>query len=47
MYTITANQDIRDIMERAHAERNAAVRAFFASIFMRKTNTAPIAAQAA
>jgi hypothetical protein len=41
-------EDTREIMKRAHLERNAAVRAFFMSFFIRKPrDVAGIAAQAA
>jgi hypothetical protein len=33
---IATNEETRKIMEVAHAERNAAVRAFFMSFFTRK-----------
>lgn len=47
MHAITTNTVIREAIERAHAERNAAIRAFFVAIFARKTSDAPMAGQAA
>ncbi|MCK0121363.1 hypothetical protein MWU61_12485 [Loktanella sp. F6476L] len=48
MHAITTNEATRKIIERAHAERNAAIRAFFVAMFTRKPNTAAgVAPQAA
>ena len=47
MHAITTNEATRQIIERAHAERNAAIRAFFVAMFTRKPSEAPLAAQAA
>ncbi|MFT4700064.1 MAG: hypothetical protein ACI9ND_000803 [Yoonia sp.] len=47
MHAITTNTVIREAIERAHAERNAAIRAFFVAMFTRKASIAPMAAQAA
>jgi hypothetical protein len=47
MHSITANEATRKIIERAHAERNAAIRSFFVALFTRKPSDAPMAAQTA
>ena len=47
MMVITTREEMRAIVERAHAERNAAVRAFFVSMFKRKPSEAPLVAQSA
>lgn len=47
MMVITTHEEIRAIVERANAERNAAVRSLFTGLFKRKPSTAPLAAQTA
>jgi hypothetical protein len=47
MHNFSANPTLRAAMERAHAERNEAIRTFFAAIFARKERPAHGAAQAA
>ena len=47
MHHATTNPTIRAAIERAHAERNEAVRQFFAALFARKDTPAPAAAQTA
>ena len=45
MHAITANEEMRAIFERAQAERNEAIRAFFVALFTRKPREdAPLAA---
>lgn len=47
MHNMTTNPILRDAIDRAHAERNAAVRAFFTALFTRKPSVAALAAQPA
>lgn len=47
MHAITTNEATRKLIERAHAERNAAIRAFFVAMFTRKPREATLAAQPA
>jgi len=47
MHAITTNEATRQIIERAHAERNAAIRAFFVALFTRKPREEKLVAQAA
>jgi hypothetical protein len=47
MLVITTHEEIRAIVERANAERNATIRALFTGMFKRKPSTAPLAAQTA
>lgn len=47
MHSYTTNPVIRDAINRAHAERNAAFREFFAALFARKDRHVTTATQAA
>lgn len=43
MHNMTTNPAMRDLIDRAHAERNAAIRAFFVALFTRKPAATPVA----
>lgn len=45
MHAMTANAEMRELIARAHAERNAAFRAMIVSLFSRKPVEAPMVAQ--
>lgn len=47
MHAITTNEATRKLIERAHAERNAAIRAFFVAMFTRKPRETAVVVQAA
>ncbi len=44
MHNMTTNPTMRDLLNNAHAERNAAVREIFAALFARKPQGAAQAA---